>query len=466
MNKAVIGVITLFVLGIMAASSASAENTQDKQCRDIHVLVERSNGSLACMTEKTAERAADRFGWKIITVNPADKTVSDPENPKLQDDGRDEVDGTESSSDQAANSEQNARPKTQSNSGTFCNNGVCKEIPYGETIEFEQTGHVQKTVDGKLVIEEEKIPTTVTIGTYPEKILKDCTPTDGIMQWGDLYNGSKILEPLQREIDSGKTRLCVSIFFSAGTIDQVHGFLADELGVDVEGSRNDRGRHIIYDSDNALYAVIPVSLIGDVADRDDVVNIDVYGKNTSTPYHIERGHSSKISPLLQKEVEHKQKNCTYEEDFPDTCPPLRQNSDGEYLVHVAIRTEHITRQDVKLDFINTNGMSAYYNQNSRKAANDAINAETAKQNKVLAQPVFDFLKENNMIKSWYVPKEDHSATDRSSGTNGRMLYYSNINLIYIIIPIDLLPHLVELDSVWFVDTTNYVSRVNDFQWRQ
>ncbi len=75
MNKAVIGVITLFVLGIMAASSASAENTQDKQCRDIHVLVERSNGSLACMTEKTAERAADRFGWKII-VTTAEFTVN------------------------------------------------------------------------------------------------------------------------------------------------------------------------------------------------------------------------------------------------------------------------------------------------------------------------------------------------------------------------------------------------------
>ena len=78
---AVIGVITLFVLGIVAASSASAENTQDKQCRDIHVLVERPSGSLACMTEKTAERAADRFGWKII----AEKTIPDSENSMFHD---------------------------------------------------------------------------------------------------------------------------------------------------------------------------------------------------------------------------------------------------------------------------------------------------------------------------------------------------------------------------------------------
>ncbi len=85
MNGAVVGVITLFVLGILATSSASAENTQVKQCKDIHVLVERSNGGLACLTEKTAERATDRFGWKIITVNPADKTVPDPENSMFHD---------------------------------------------------------------------------------------------------------------------------------------------------------------------------------------------------------------------------------------------------------------------------------------------------------------------------------------------------------------------------------------------
>ena len=84
-NGAVIGVITLFVLGILAVSSASAENTQDKQCRDIHVLVERPSGSLACLTEKTAERAADRFGWKIIAENPAEKTMPDSENSMFHD---------------------------------------------------------------------------------------------------------------------------------------------------------------------------------------------------------------------------------------------------------------------------------------------------------------------------------------------------------------------------------------------
>ena len=86
MNKAVTGVITLFVLGIVAASPASAENTQDKQCRDIHVLVERPSGILVCLTEKTAEGAADRLGWKIIVGTSADKTVQNPENPKSPDD--------------------------------------------------------------------------------------------------------------------------------------------------------------------------------------------------------------------------------------------------------------------------------------------------------------------------------------------------------------------------------------------
>ncbi len=58
-----------FALGIMIIPVYA--DSADRQCKDIHVLVERPNGKTACLTEKTAERAADWLGWKIIIKIPA-----------------------------------------------------------------------------------------------------------------------------------------------------------------------------------------------------------------------------------------------------------------------------------------------------------------------------------------------------------------------------------------------------------
>ena len=116
------------------------------------------------------------------------------------------------------------------------------------------------------------------------------------MEWGARYQDSKILEDLQNVIDSGETRLCVTIFVdvTAGGIEgypnierrtNLYEFLVQQ-GVDVEGQiRPDGKKEISARLHKVIDAAIPLSLLDEIANRDDVINIDVMGKDTNTPYH-------------------------------------------------------------------------------------------------------------------------------------------------------------------------------------
>ncbi len=64
-TNTILGITVLFVLGFIAVPAFADANNSNIQCKDIHVLAERSNGKLVCVKESTAER----FGWTIIPTS-------------------------------------------------------------------------------------------------------------------------------------------------------------------------------------------------------------------------------------------------------------------------------------------------------------------------------------------------------------------------------------------------------------
>lgn len=59
--------LIVFLLSFIAFSTSLAF-ADNMVCSDSHVLVERTNGKQACLTETTAEKVVERLGWEIIAI--------------------------------------------------------------------------------------------------------------------------------------------------------------------------------------------------------------------------------------------------------------------------------------------------------------------------------------------------------------------------------------------------------------
>jgi len=182
----------------------------------------------------------------------------------------------------------------------------------GITLTKKITTVVQKTVDGKPVIEEYE--QEVTYYFQPPTRLDGCEKTLGLIPWNP---DSKIMPDLQKEIDAGKENLCVEIVlpfvgksYSSDpddlntvltNLDTLSKFLVDN-GATLEKNRKEYRKYVTTKNIH-LGANVPTTLISELVEKEYVVSIDLFGKIPKIPWHITQGYDSKVRIDLQKEID-------------------------------------------------------------------------------------------------------------------------------------------------------------------
>ena len=263
---------------------------------------------------------------------------------------------------------------------------------------------------------------------------------DGVIRWDARLEGPKVLPELQEVVDSGAETLCIEIVLHNKRLSSLLNMSGWEETVDLEEGGLDNTLSFLKSNNASLLknssrygatgssisASIPATLLDELAARDDVANIDVYGKELWIPWHISNGYDSKIMPLLQKEIEHQKTNCIHhQEDFTE-CPPLEKNAEGKDIVNVSITLAPIPMWP--------DGWPDEQNYPTAEQR-DRRFAELYDIAAVQQQPVVDLLHKNNQT------------------VIGQDLVINDINAD---VATDFLPELEALDEVLFIDSRNVI----------
>lgn len=175
-----------------------------------------------------------------------------------------------------------------------------------------------------------------------------------------------------------------------------------------------------------ISAIIPTSLLDELAADRRVMAVDVYGKSLHIPDDVRLGEYYKLGWLLQMEIGQGKANCTVQAMSFDKCRPLARNAAGQPILNVIIGLADVVMDYGGLDNSNDPGWE------KRKAMQEEIRSILREQQ----QPVIDLLEQN--------------------GQTVRKQYFI-INAIRADVTVDFLPVLQARDDISYIDSSNWMA---------